>query len=311
MTIPQTQTAAIVAKGLTRRFGQTIAVDSLDLTVASGSVTGVLGPNGAGKSTFLRMLVGLVRPSGGTAVVAGVTLRGDGTEIRKRVSFAPGEIAMYGEMHAHEQLDWLLRGRGDEAKQRGRLLTTRLGLPLDKRIHEYSHGMKRQLLFASAMASPAKLRILDEPTEGLDPAKRSQVLEMMSQDVAAGGTILLSSHHLSEVEEVCERMVFFSGGKLLADESAADLKQLAARCAQLEFATEDQAGQAAKHFEGNSNVARVDLLRSDVMLEFATGFSFSDQLAELQKLSNPPIALEVGHLSLEQLYERLYGVRGL
>lgn len=306
-----TVTSTIESRALTRHFGANVAVDRIDLSIAAGSVTGILGPNGAGKSTFLRMLVGLVPPTSGTATVVGIELKGDGTAVRRQVAFAPGEIAMYGEMRASEQLDWLLRGRTKKAFERGRDMAERLSLPLEKRIHEYSHGMKRQLLFAAAMAPLVKLRILDEPTEGLDPAKRRSVLEMIAEDAKAGVTILLSSHHLSEVEEVCERLVFFEGGRILADEDPVELRRLAARCARLEYEDEAQAAAAAAQLQSHAAVTKASANRNEVRIEFAKNASPFEHLAAIENAVNPPIALEFGRLSLEDLYERIYGVRGL
>jgi len=294
-----------------RRFGSVTAVDGIDLVVEPGSVTGILGPNGSGKSTFLRILIGLVRPDAGTATVAGVALRGDGTAIRRAVTFSPGEIALYGEMRADEQLTWLLRGRSKASAARAKSLALRLGLPLEKKIHQYSHGMKRQLLFSAAMGPDVALRILDEPTEGLDPAKRREVLGVIEEDCARGGTVLLSSHHLSEVEEVCERLVFFHTGRILADEEPAELVRRARRNLRLEYADEADAVAMAELLAGRAGVASLEregtLLRLELEAVDSRGF-----LAELAGLGGPaPLVVEAGRLSLVDLYRTVYGVSGL
>lgn len=314
MDIETSTSLAIEAHGLSRSFGDVRAVDGIDLAVASGSVTGVLGPNGSGKSTFLRLLIGLVRPDGGSATIAGAKLRGDGVAVRKRVTFAPGEIALYGELSAAEQLEWLLRGRSHKALLHAHAVADRLGLPMAKRVHEFSHGMKRQLLFAAAMGPDVSVRILDEPTEGLDPAKRSCVLELIAEEAARGTTILLSSHHLSEVEQVCDRLVFFFKGKLLADEDPAELRRLAAKSARFEYATEAAATAAAALLKTAPAVANVHQDRHVLRLELdgvANPLALLEGLtASLQDLE-PPVNLELGRLSLTDLYERVYGVRGL
>ncbi|MDF1800482.1 MAG: ATP-binding cassette domain-containing protein [Planctomycetota bacterium] len=306
-----TSTPAVEARGLTRRFGTVTAVDGIDLVIEPGSVTGILGPNGSGKSTFLRILIGLVRPDAGTAEVAGVRLRGDGTAIRRVVTFSPGEIALYGEMRADEQLAWLLRGRSRSAGARARALALRLGLPLEKRVHQFSHGMKRQLLFAAAMGPEVALRILDEPTEGLDPAKRREVLKVIEEDCERGGTVLLSSHHLSEVEEVCERLVFFHSGRILADEDPLELTRRARRNLRLEYEREPDAAQMAEKLAGHQGIARLEregsLLRLELEEEDCRGF-----LAGLANLGGPPpLVVEAGRLSLVDLYRTVYGVSGL
>ncbi|MFT5152930.1 MAG: ABC-2 type transport system ATP-binding protein, partial [Planctomycetota bacterium] len=183
--------------GLTRSFGSRTALHPTDLSIGPGQVTGLLGPNGSGKSTLMRTMVGLVRPDAGQATVDGITLVGDGTEVRKQVTYAPGEMHLYGEMHGRAHLDWLLRGRKRAAHKRAlELAVDAMQLPLDERVRGYSHGMKRQLLFAAAMGPDVRIRILDEPTEGLDPTRRGAVLDLLAEDVSLGRTILLSSHHL-------------------------------------------------------------------------------------------------------------------
>ena len=307
------------ARGLTRRFGAITAVDGVDLAVPPGTVTGVLGPNGSGKSTFLRMLIGLVRPHAGSATVAGERLAGDGTAIRRRVTFAPGEIALYGELVADEQLTWLLRGRGRVALDRARALAGELGLPLDKRVHAYSHGMKRQLLFCAALgpasgpdaATRVPLVILDEPTEGLDPTKRREVLEHIDALRAAGGTVLLSSHHLGEVEAVCDRLVFFHGGRILSDASPDALRARARRSLRIAYGAEAEAAVVEAALVDHPAVADLAregaLLRLELVDEDPRPF-----LAAFAGLDAPaPTRLASGHLSLTDLYRTVYGVSGL
>ena len=303
------------ARGLTRRFGDVVAVDGVDLDIAPGTVVGLLGPNGTGKSTLLRILIGLVPPDSGSATIAGAELVGDGTAVRKRVAFAPGEIALYGELRATEMLTWLLRGRGRAAEAAAREVAADLGLPLDKPIHAYSHGMKRQLLFAAAMGPDLPVRILDEPTEGLDPAKRSAVLERIEADAAAGRAVLLSSHHLSEVEAVCQRILFCHKGRLLADEDPGDLRALAARSGRLDFPDPDTAARAAAALEGLPGLRLCAAKASTVALELEAGREPFRVLAELDAALPAglarPTGVEFGRLSLSELFERVYGVRGL
>lgn len=305
----------IEARGLTRRFGDVVAVDGIDLDVARGTVVGLLGPNGTGKSTLLRILIGLVRPDAGTATIAGAELRGDGTEVRKRVAFAPGEIALYGELRADEQLEWLLRGRPAAGLAKARALADELGLPMKRRIHTYSHGMKRQLIFASAMGPDLPVRILDEPTEGLDPAKRNRVLELIAADAAKGRAILLSSHHLSEVETVCERILFCHKGRLLADEDPVNLRAIAARSGRLDFPSEAVATRAAAALTGAANLRLCQAKERSLLLEFREGHEPFAALALLDAALPAdlprPLGVEFGRLSLVELYERIYGVRGL
>src|SRR5262249_13756093 len=146
----RTSAGRIVARGLCRRFGSKIALHPIDLDLEPGRIVGLLGPNGSGKSTLLRALLGLVRPDAGEASIDGVALRGDGAAVRRRVAYAPGEISLYTEMRGRDPLAWLLRGRGPAARKLATAIAEEFGLPLEKRVRTYSHGMKRQLLLAAA-----------------------------------------------------------------------------------------------------------------------------------------------------------------
>ncbi len=297
----------IVTRGLTRRFGDRLALAPLDLDLGPGGVIGLLGPNGSGKSTLLRLLTGLVRPDAGLASVDGVTVVGDGTAVRRRCSFAPGEIALYGDLRGGEHLAWLLRARDGEAFSRARRLALDLGLPLSKKVHTYSHGMKRQLLFAAALAPRLNVRILDEVSEGLDPSKRSLVLDLLAEDAARGTTILLSSHHLAEVDRACDAFVFLNEGRLVAVERARDLRARAARLLRLSFAgvAEDLLRSALATLPGlavqvNGQDAVVQLAEPDPRPVLAA-------LAGNRVLPSPS-AVFYGELSLRELYRELYGV---
>lgn len=295
----------ITARGLTRRFGEKLAVQPTDLDVAAGAVTGLLGPNGSGKSTLMRMLIGLVPPSGGTARVDGVDLRGDGTEIRRRCTYAPGEIAMYGELKGAEHLDWFLRGREPEARKRARDIASAFELPLDKRVHTFSHGMKRQLMFAAALAPRVRVRILDEPSEGLDPNKRSALIQLLQDDAATGTTILLSSHHLGEVDRVCSTFVFVSQGRVVSIERADQIARRATRLAKLDYPP----GSPLQSIAARITTARV-VVRGDTLVAELSSDDPRPFLAEIaaQEGSAAPLRLEFGKTSLQDLYRGLYGV---
>jgi ABC-2 type transport system ATP-binding protein len=301
----------IVARGVTRRFGDKLALAPLDLEVGPGGVTGLLGPNGSGKTTLLRILIGLTPPDAGEVSVDGAALRGDGLEIRKRCSYSPGEIAMYGELKGSEHLDWLLRGRDAQARATARAYAERFELPLQRRVHAYSHGMKRQLLFAAAMAPQVRVRILDEPSEGLDPTKRGVLIELLREDAARGTTILLSSHHLGEVDRACQRFVFIHAGKLIASESAESVAARARRLLRVSFAPRAGLHDALKR--GSERLAlhaRSVSTRDSQLLVELSGDDPRPALAELAKLAElgAPSGLEFGRASLQELYRDLYGV---
>jgi ABC-2 type transport system ATP-binding protein len=300
----------IRVRGLTRRFGALQALSAFDLDIPRGAVTGLLGPNGSGKSTLLRCLVGLVRPDAGTAEVDGVPLLGDGTAIRRRCTYSPGEVALYGELSGREHLRWFLRGRDRPALRRALAMADELGLPLAKRVRGYSHGMKRQLLFAAAMAPDVPVRILDEASEGLDPTKRGQILGMLEADARRGVAILLSSHHLGEVDRVCDRLVFLNAGRLVGAEDAAGVRERAGRLLRIDYGdtlAAQRAAQALAHLAGS--VARVRDGALTVELERPDPRAALAALCAAPELARPR-TVEYGRLSLAELYRELYGVEG-
>jgi len=302
---------AISVRGLGHRFGEKVALEPLDLDLGPGGVIGLLGPNGSGKSTFMRLLLGLVRAEIGQVVVDGVPLEGDGVAIRRRVTYAPGELHMYGELSGADHLAFLLRGRGREARKRATSIANDLGLPLTRRVRGYSHGMKRQLVFAAAMAPDVRIRVLDEISEGLDPAKRTEVLERIEHDAASGTTILLSSHHLGEADRSCGRLLFLNEGRLIADETAATVRQRAGRLVRVTFPggviSESDLGLALAG-EGVESV-RIRGREVMVMLDSDDPRSFLLRLASNSELP-APLSIEHGRISLQELYRSLYGVEG-
>ncbi|QDU68092.1 ABC transporter ATP-binding protein [Engelhardtia mirabilis] len=297
-------------RGLTRHFGDKIAVQPLDLDLEPGSIVGLIGPNGSGKSTLMRMVVGLLRPSGGSATVAGVRLHGDGTAVRARCTFAPGELGFYGELRCEAHLKWLLKGRERSSVARGIELLERLGLPRRGRVRSFSHGMKRQLLFAAALAPDVPLRILDEPTEGLDPSKRGEVMDLLREDASPGRTTLLSSHHLGEVDHSCDRLLFLSAGRLIADESAVDLAARARRLVRVEWPDEPPADLESAARSNGAVAVMAHGSRTTIELDSDDPRPILGLVA--QRTDWPrPAKVEYGQLSLRELYRDLYGVEGL
>jgi ABC-2 type transport system ATP-binding protein len=305
LNAPSPTAGTIRAQGLVRRFGPKTALAGVDLAAGPGGVIGLLGPNGSGKSTLLRILFGLVRPDAGTVELDGCALAGDGLALRERASYAPGEIALYGELTGERQLYFLLRGRGREACDKACATARALGLPLERRVRGYSHGMKRQLLVSAVLAPAVRLRILDEPSEGLDPHKRGEVLELLERERAAGTTILLSSHHLGEIDRVCDRLVFLHQGRKLADETRERVLERARRLVRLTF----EAPPSQRALEQLPGVARVRLEAARASIELAGDDPrpFLGALAAERALAAPR-AIEYGALSLPELLRELYGV---
>ncbi len=307
---PLASPGSISVRGLTHRFGEKVALHPLDLDIPAGGVVGLLGPNGSGKSTFMRLLVGLVPCRTGKVWVDGLELRSGGTQIRHRTTYAPGEMHLYREMKGKDHLAFLLRGRGREAIQRAEAAAREFGLPLEQRVRGYSHGMKRQLVFAAVMAPDVPIRILDEISEGLDPAKRSQVLDLIEADARRGTTILLSSHHPGEVDRSCERLIFLNDGRLIADETASSVSVRAARTVQVTYPEGAALEQAPELLRGAGvESVRVDHHSLHIQLDSDDPRAFFTALGTDTRLP-APVAIEHGKLSLRELYRSLYGVEG-
>jgi ABC-2 type transport system ATP-binding protein len=218
-----------LAGGLRARLRGTASVipalDDVDLAVRPGEVFGFLGPNGAGKTTCIRLLLGFLHPSAGSARVLGLDTQADGVAIRGRVGYLPGGVALYDAMTGTELLDYLGAFYGRPASRRTRLVD---GLELAARdlarpIRDYSRGMRQKLGIVQALQHDPELAILDEPSEGLDPLMQRAFYAIMDELRAAGRTIFFSSHVLSEVERLCDRVAIVRGGRLVALEEIGSL----------------------------------------------------------------------------------------
>ncbi|MEV4246104.1 ABC transporter ATP-binding protein [Streptosporangium canum] len=214
----------ITVSGLVKTFGRTRALDSLDLTVRPGEVHGFLGPNGAGKSTTIRVLLGLMRADGGTVRLLG----GDpaDTELHRRLAYVPGDVALWPQLTGGEVIDLLGRLRGGlNAKRRAELLD-RFELDPRKKARTYSKGNRQKVALVTAFASDVELLILDEPTSGLDPLMESVFRSCVAEEKAKGRTVLLSSHILSEVEALCDRVSIIRAGRNVESGTLAELRHL-------------------------------------------------------------------------------------
>ena len=307
------ESGVISIAGLARRFGLVQAVHPLSVRIGPGGITGLLGPNGSGKSTLLRMLIGLVRPDAGEAAVDGARLAGDGLAIRQRVAYLCGEIHVYGELSGRSHLAWLLRARPSTALRRALDIAKRFELPLAKPVRSYSHGMKRQLFLAAALAPEVRVRILDEPTEGLDPTRRREVLELLREDAARGTTLLFSSHHLGEVARTCERQLFLRRGELLDEGAATGLRERARLALRVTWTAAPDPGELARVLEPLGALeSRVDGPRATFFFPGGEADGRAALLLLLQASAlGDPRTIEYGEPSLSDLYRELYGVEGV
>jgi ABC-2 type transport system ATP-binding protein len=211
-----------------------VGISGLDLAVEPGEVFGFLGPNGAGKTTTLRCLMGLIRPTSGRAEIFGRDPQRD-VAIRREIGYLPGELALYENMSGRALLGWLGRLRGVSGLRPGLELAERLHLDLSRHVHDLSRGNKQKLGVVLALMHSPALALLDEPTSGLDPLAQQEFAAIVAEAAGAGRTVVLSSHVLSEVEQVAGRVAILREGELVVVDSVATLKRRALRRFQLEF----------------------------------------------------------------------------
>lgn len=232
-----TVTAAIRTEKLTKSYGRgkRPALEGLDLTVNQGEIFGYLGPNGAGKTTTIRMLLDLIRPSSGRAFILGMDVQSASEEVRRQVGYLPGELNLWENQTGERVIHYLgsLRGKVDKAYTRQ--LMERLQFDPTKTVRSYSSGNRRKLGLILALMHRPNLLILDEPTNGLDPLMQQIFHEMMREEKARGATIFLSSHILSEVQAICERVAILRDGKLRAVERVDSLTHVNFQWVQIEF----------------------------------------------------------------------------
>jgi ABC-2 type transport system ATP-binding protein len=211
--------AVIVTRGLTKRYGRVVAVEDLNLEVAEGEVFGLLGPNGSGKTTTILMLLGLTEPTSGEARVLGLDPMREPLKVKARVGYLPDQVGFYGELTAWENLRYTTRLLGlpeAEAKARIEEVLRRMGLweVRDRRVSAFSRGMRQRLGLAEVLLKRPQVAILDEPTLGLDPEAAREFLDLIKGLKAEGLTVLLSSHLLHQVQEICDRVGLFHKGRL-------------------------------------------------------------------------------------------------
>jgi len=217
---------AVVASGLVKDFGTTRALDHLDLVVHTGEVHGFLGPNGAGKTTTIRILLGLLRASGGRVALLGGDPWRETAALHRRLAYVPGEVNLWPNLTGGEVIDLLAALRGGLVQSRRAELLDRFELDPTKQIRAYSKGNRQKVALVAAFASDVELYLLDEPTSGLDP-----LMETVFQDVVhavrdRGRTVLLSSHILSEVEALCDRVTIIRNGRAAESGTFAELRHL-------------------------------------------------------------------------------------
>jgi ABC-2 type transport system ATP-binding protein len=212
-------------QGLTKRYGRIAALQDCTLQIGHGEVFGLLGPNGAGKTTLLRLLMGYLKPTSGSAAIDGLDCHRRSVEVRRRTSYLPGEARLFRTMRGRKVLQFFAEVRPGGDFQRSLDMAGRLELDLSRRVAFMSTGMRQKLALVATLAADTPLVILDEPTANLDPTIRGIVAQMVTEARQRGRTVLFSSHVLSEVEDVCDRVAFLRSGRLAHLQIMHDLKR--------------------------------------------------------------------------------------
>lgn len=297
-------TTVIEASGLEKRFGRVRALDGLDLTVTAGEVHGFLGPNGAGKSTTIRVLLGLARSNGGTARVFGDDPWRDAVTLHRRIAYVPGDVSLWPNLSGGEAIDLLARLRGGTADkavyaERKKRLIDVFQLDPTKKGRAYSKGNRQKVALVAAFATPADLYILDEPTSGLDPLMEATFNAEIARIARDGATVLLSSHILSEVEQLCDRVSIIREGKTVESGTLDELRHLTRT--EISFAADGMTDE---------QLARIpdahDLRTDNGRVKFtADSDGLAPVLAALADLNAK--SLTVAPPSLEELFLRHYG----
>ena len=290
---------AIQTQGLSKRYGETLALDGLALNIPEGEVYGFLGPNGAGKTTTIRVLLDLLRPTSGRALVFGIDSSIDPVAIHRRVGYLPGEFTLYDRLTGGQTLTYFanLRGGVDPAYQAS--LIERFDLDPSRKFKEYSKGNKQKVGLVAALQHKPELLLLDEPTSGLDPLVQQTFFTVLREQVAAGSTVFLSSHVLSEVERSCDRVAIIREGRLVQVDRVDALRDLAHHQVELRFAGDPPVGE----FKGLAGVSDVEvedhLIRLRVLGPITPVVQAAARLGVTDFLSREP--------SLEETFLAQYG----
>jgi len=229
------ETPAILTEGLTKHYDEVRALIDLDLEVRMGEVFGFLGPNGAGKTTMIRCILDLIHPTAGTARLLGLDSREDSVEIRRHIGYLPSDLSMYPDLTGKDMITYFSNLRGGVDRNHVDDLAMRLQADLSKKVGDLSSGNRQKVGLILAFMSRPRLIVMDEPSTGLDPLVQREFQAMMREVAAEGRTVFLSSHTLSEVQRVADRVGIIRQGNLVDVEYVADLRSKAIRTVELQF----------------------------------------------------------------------------
>jgi ABC-2 type transport system ATP-binding protein len=288
----------IEIRGLVKSFGTVRALDGLDLSVEHGEVHGFLGPNGSGKSTTIRVLLGLLRASAGEVRLLGGDPWADAADLHRRLAYVPGDVTLWPNLTGGEVIDLLGRLRGGVDERRRADLVERFELDPSKKGRTYSKGNRQKVALVAALASDVELLLLDEPTSGLDPLMEAVFQQCVEEFRAAGGTVLLSSHILAEVERLCDRVSIIRAGRCVESGTLGELRHLTRTTVRAETA------HPVDRLAGLTGVHDLAAEGHRVAFEVDTA-ALPEALAALQDAGL--VSLTATPPTLEELFLRHYG----
>lgn len=287
------KTPVIAFQNVTKRYGRARGIENVKLTVEPGTVFGFLGPNGAGKSTAIHMMLDFIRPTAGSVRLFGLDARLEAVEIHRRVGFLAGDMAMDSGLTGRQQLEYLARLRGGVDKKYLASLAKRLDCRLDRKFKTLSRGNKQKIGLIAALMHRPELLILDEPTSGLDPLIQAEFNKIIAEHKQSGGTVFVSSHVLSEVQEICDEVTFIRAGHIVATRPVSELAKESPQQLMLHTKSEDLRSKLQKFpgltLQDSSGHAIRGMFSGDVnqLLRLVSGYSveqFSLSEAELETI---------------------------
>ena len=240
--------SVIHTQNLTKFYGKSRGIERVNITVNKGDIFGFLGPNGAGKSTTIRTLLDFIRPSMGSATIFGMDCHRDTVRIKKRIGYIPGDFGLFGNLTGWKYLEYFGRVRGSYDMEAARKYARRLDIKLDRKMREYSRGMRQKVAIIQAFMNNPDLIIMDEPTSGLDPLVQQEFMDMVLEEAGHGTTIFMSSHILSEVEKACDRVAIIKEGQIATEERVEELRKKSGSVVQVKFS--DQVVPEAFRIDG-------------------------------------------------------------
>jgi ABC-2 type transport system ATP-binding protein len=310
----------IRTRALEKRYGDHVAVRSLDLDVHPGEVFGLLGPNGAGKTTTILMLLGLSEPTGGTVEVLGRDPARDPLHVKRRVGYLPDNVGFYGNLTGRENLRYTARLNGVPAHEADvlihRLLArVRLSDAADDQVHTYSRGMRQRLGLADTLVKTPHVLILDEPTTAIDPVGVAETLELVRELAHDQGVaVLLSSHLLDQVQQVCDRMAIFVAGEVVAQGTVAELAaaQISGPQVTLEIGTDGDRAAITDLLAGLPGATSVAPDARDARLVVVTGAPEvrTEALRQLLAAGYAPWLVRDRGMRLDEVYQRYFAAPG-